>query len=138
MEFSEDARAILEKPLLAVVATTRDDGSPHCVPVWFRFDGKVIRVWSGADYRWVNNARARARIAMTVCDTSDRFSGAVIIHGEASVGGGDDDETSKEIRRIAARYMAPDAVESYLQRFMHLRTIVTITATSVRAWSTAE
>jgi PPOX class probable F420-dependent enzyme len=138
MEFSADARALLEKPLLAVVATTRADGSPHSVPVWFRFDGEAIRVWSGGDYGWVKSARKRSRIAMTVCDTTDRFSGAVIIHGEASVGGGEDEATTREIHRIAGRYMPADAVAPYLQRYTHLRTIITITPTWITAWSSAE
>lgn len=138
MEISDDARTILERPLLAVVATTGGDGSPHSVPVWFRFDGEAILVWSGGNYGWVKSARQRPPIAMTICDSTDRFSGAVIVHGQASVGGGEDEATSREIRRIAARYMPADAVEPYLQRFTHLRTIVTISPTWVRAWSSAE
>lgn len=138
MEFSADARAILERPLLAVVATTRDDGSPHSVPVWFRFDGEKIRIWTGEDFGWGKNARARPHVALTVCDSTDHFSGAVLVRGTASFASGDEPSINEEIRRIAGRYLEPDRVEPYLARFPHLRTIATIEPAYVQAWATAE
>jgi nitroimidazol reductase NimA-like FMN-containing flavoprotein (pyridoxamine 5'-phosphate oxidase superfamily) len=137
MEISEDARNILERPLLAVIATTRDDGTPHSVPVWFRFDGSEVHIWTG-EFGWGKNARARPQVALTVSDTSDHFAGAVILRGTARFNSGESDSITEEIRRIAGKYLEPEKVDPYLARFPHLRTIATIKPTFVRAWATAE
>lgn len=138
MEISNDARTILEKPLLGVVSTSRSDGSPHSVPVWFRFDGERIRIWTGEKYGWGRNANARPAVALTVCDSTDRFSGSVTLRGKATVTTGDDDSISREIRQVVGKYLQPEEVDDYLARFTHLRTIVTIEPTFIRAWASAE
>jgi PPOX class probable F420-dependent enzyme len=138
MRFSDNARAILERPLLAVVSTIRSDGSPHSVPVWFRLDGESIEIWSGEHPGWVQNVRTRPQVGLTVCDTRDRFSGAVVIHGVARIDTGDDESISRQIRKITKRYLEESHVDEYIDRFPKLRTIVTIEATSVAAWKSAE
>ncbi|MBO0730900.1 MAG: pyridoxamine 5'-phosphate oxidase family protein, partial [Acidimicrobiaceae bacterium] len=64
----EDIDAFLERsapPLVGVIGTTRSDGAPHVVPVWYRWDGTAIHVWTGEDRRWVRNLRREPRAAFS-------------------------------------------------------------------------
>lgn len=37
------------QPPIAVVSTTKRDGSPHAVPVWYRHDGERPLIWTARD-----------------------------------------------------------------------------------------
>ena len=50
----EKFREILEKVAFAHLATLMPDGGPQVNPVWFEFDGRVVRV---------NSARGRQKEA---------------------------------------------------------------------------
>ena len=38
---------------LGVIATLRRDGSPHIVPVWFRWDTGAVTIWTTETRAWV-------------------------------------------------------------------------------------
>ena len=40
---------------LGVTATLRRDGSPHTVPVWFRWDAGAVTIWTTQARVWVQN-----------------------------------------------------------------------------------
>jgi len=130
---SEELCAFLERPLIGVVSTLRLDGSPHAVPVWFRYDGENVRIWTEERRAWVRNVLRDPRVAFVVAEMED----AVLIHGEAAVRTRADEATAAEIRAITRRYIPEDEVEAYVARWPDLQTIVTIRPTSVSGWSQA-
>ncbi|MGH2355286.1 MAG: PPOX class F420-dependent oxidoreductase [Chloroflexota bacterium] len=132
----EEIRAFLERSspsMLGVVGTIRADGSPHVVPVWYRYDGEAVLIWTAEDRVWVRNLTRDSRAAFSVQEEQLPFS-AVVMRGRAKVHTSDGADVDAEIRRITERYVAPEEVESYISQFPDLRTIVTIRPEKITAW----
>ena len=120
-----------ERPgLLAVVGTLSRDAWPHLVPVWYRWDGRLIHVWTQEKRAWVNNARRRSEVGVSVHEGPL----AVMMKGRARVCTGEGPEVDEEIRRITRRYVEDDEVESYIADWKGLRTIVRIEPLRVFVW----
>jgi PPOX class probable F420-dependent enzyme len=119
---------------LGVIATLRRDGSPHVVPVWFRWDAGAVTIWTTETRVWVRNLLRDRRVAFSV-QTFDEPYPAVMMRGAATVATADDAATAEEIRAITRRYIAPGDVEGYIADWPDLRTIVTITPAHITSWS---
>ncbi len=59
---------LLERPLLAILATVMPDGSPQATPLWFDFDGQYIRVNSAKGRVKDRNMRRDPRVAFVIVD----------------------------------------------------------------------
>ena len=55
-----ELQEFLDRPLAATVATTNAGGTPHAVPIWYRYDGASFTIWTDASRRWVRNAASRS------------------------------------------------------------------------------
>jgi PPOX class probable F420-dependent enzyme len=121
---------------LGVIATVRSDGSPHIVPVWFRWDTGAVTIWTTETRAWVRNLLRDPRAAFSVQTYEEPYP-AVMMRGSATVTTADDAATAGEIRAITRRYIVPDAVEEYIARWPDLRTIVTIVPAHIMSWSDA-
>lgn len=133
----EDIQAFLDRTrpaLLGVVGTLRKDGSPHVVPVWYRYDGEGVHVWTTEERGWVRNLLRDPRVGLSVQEPQPPFA-AVVMRGRAEVRTSDDADIAEEIRRITRRYIDEGEVESYVARWEHLRTIVKIRPERTTAWS---
>ena len=130
----DEVRAFLDRPLLGFVSTLRRDGSPNAVPVWYRYDGEAVRIWTEEGRGWVRNVLRDPRVSFVVAEMDAPYSG-VVMRGEAAVRTRADDETAAEIRAITRRYMPADEVEGYVARWPGLDTIVTIRPSSVTGWT---
>ena len=120
--------------LLGVVGTLRADGSPHVVPVWYRYDGAAVHIWSDEGRGWVRNLRRDPRVAFSVQEPEPPFA-AVLMRGQAEVRTGDDEALLTEIRMITSRYIERSDVESYIAGWAHLQTIVTIRPERITSWA---
>jgi PPOX class probable F420-dependent enzyme len=118
--------------LVGVVGTTRADGSPHTVPVWYRWDGHAVRVWTHDERLWVRNLRRDPRIAFSAQEMKPPY-GAVTMRGHARIRTAGAD-TEDEIRGITRRYLMDDEIEEYVAAWSQLRTIVSIHPAAIRAW----
>jgi PPOX class probable F420-dependent enzyme len=119
--------------LLGSVGTLRADGSPHVVPVWYRWDGETVRIWTDERRGWARNALRDPRVAFSVQETEPPFA-AVVMHGRVEVRTADDEETAAEIRAITRRYIEEDQVEEYVAGWTHLRTVAAIHPDSISSW----
>jgi PPOX class probable F420-dependent enzyme len=119
---------------LGVVGTNGADGFPHLVPVWYRFDGARVHIWTLEARAWVRNARRDERVAFSVQE-EDTGARGVSVRGRAAVTTSDAAWVTDEIRAITLRYI-PDPVEAeaYVQRWPDLRTIVSITPERLAGW----
>jgi PPOX class probable F420-dependent enzyme len=125
------ARALLERPgLLGVVGTTRADGSPHAAPVWFRFDGEAIRIWTDEERVWVKNVRRDGRVSFSVHENEPPWT-SVVVRGNATISPQPLSEVMAEIERISARYLPRSEIEGYVAGWPQTRSIVTIEPTSI-------
>ena len=119
---------------LGVIATVRPDGSPHIVPVWFRWDTGAVTIWTTETRTWVRNLLRDPRVAFSV-QTFEQPYPAVMMRGGATITTADDGAAAGEIRAITRRYIAPEDVEGYIASWPDLRTIVTIVPAHIVSWS---
>ena len=136
MPNSEEIRAFLDRSwptMLGVVGTVRADGAPHIVPVWYRYDGETVSIWTHEERGWVQNLARDNRVAFSVQEDQPPFA-AVLIRGRAEIITGDTQEVSAEIRRITERYVEAAGVNSYIQSWAHLKTIIRIKPEKIVAW----
>jgi len=119
---------------LGVVGTLREDGSPHLVPVWFRWGGAAVTIWTTQTRAWVRNLLRDPRAAFSVQTFEEPYP-AVVMRGTATVTTADDRATNEEIRAITRRYIPAERVESYIADWPDLRTIVTIVPHHIVSWS---
>jgi PPOX class probable F420-dependent enzyme len=119
---------------LGVIATLRQDGSPHIVPVWFRWGAGAVTIWTTQARAWVRNVLRDPRVAFSVQTFEEPYP-AVVMRGRASVTTADDAATIEEIRAITWRYVASGSVERYVAGWPDLRTIVTIVPAHIVSWS---
>ena len=119
--------------LVGVIGTLGADGSPHVVPVWYRWDGASAHVWSDEKRVWVRNLLGDPRVAFSVQEMGPPYV-AVVMRGRAEVTTSDEVAVSDEIRRITRRYIEPDDVEEYIAGWSTLRTIVTIRPEAISSW----
>ena len=119
---------------LGVIATLRPDGSPHIVPVWFRWDTGAVTIWTTDTRAWVRNLLRDPRVAFSVQTFEEPYP-AVMMRGDATVATANDAATLEEIQAITRRYIVPEGVEEYIADWPDLRTIVTIVPARIVSWS---
>lgn len=119
--------------MLGVIATLGPDGYPHAVPVWYRYDGERVHLWTIDTRRWVKNIARDNRVSFSVQEDKPPFA-AVIMRGRATILTRHGEEVSEEIRRITRRYIEEPNVEEYIKGWLHLRTIVSLRPEKVSAW----
>ena len=133
----EEIRAFLQDTdpaLLGVVGTNGPDGFPHLVPVWYCFDGERVHIWTLAGRAWVKNAQRDERVAFSVQE-ADTGARGVSLRGRAAVVTSEAAWVTEMIRTITLRYIPdPAEADAYIQRWVDLRTIVSIRPVKVSGW----
>ncbi len=130
-----DLDAFLGRPFTAAIATVREDGSPHQVPVWYRWDGDAMLIWTDESRAWFRNLLRDDRVSIAVYESKPPW-GAALVHGRAVYRTGEDPDLLAECRRIAQRYVATGDVDAVLDRWVQgPQTIVRIEPVSVTSWT---
>ncbi|MFD3946629.1 PPOX class F420-dependent oxidoreductase [Streptomyces sp. NPDC058579] len=93
------------------LATVRDDGSPHVVPIWFVLDGDDIVFNTGKDTVKGRNLARDARVALCVDDDRPPFA-YVSLRGRAEISE-DPAELRRSAARIGGRYMGEGRAEEF-------------------------
>lgn len=118
--FDQAARDLLQKPLIARMATIDAAGYPHVVPVWFILDQNDLVVMGTRDTRKVGHMQANPK-------------GSISVGGEAGSGGGylikgewrvEEDPGKHWQRTITHHYEPPDQAEKDLAAWADLDIIV--------------
>lgn len=105
--FGDDQMAdFLARMRNAVLATLRADGSPQATPVWYHWDGAVMRISTPGWTRKTHNVRRDARVSVCV---DDPMSGTyVTMFGTAQLVEGDREEVRRESWPILCKYLHED------------------------------
>ncbi len=122
-----------EPGLLAVIGTNGRHGYPLLVPVWYRWDGEAVLVWSLESRAWVQNVLRDPKVGVTVQEESAPQM-AVIMRGTASVETSDGPRIDEEIARITRRYVPENSMDGYIRDWPELRTIVRIVPRRIFVW----
>ncbi len=116
------------------VGVTFADGSPVVVPVWYRFDGETVNIWTTTARRWPQAILRTGRAAFAAGDAREPFAG-VTLRGRAEIEEGDQAATLAEVRAITARYLSADEVNDYVARWWpSLKAVVRIHPDVISGW----
>lgn len=104
----DSARALINGPHLAHVATIDPDGGPHVSCVWVGLDGDEVVFGSLGPFRRLRNLARDPRIALSI--ESDRANDIgmqeyLVLHGTARVVAGGAPELLQDLARV---YVGPD------------------------------
>ena len=128
----EDLGDLLERPILATLATHRADGSMLLSPVWHEWadGGFSISIWA-QDIKARNLARD-PRATILVAENELPYRG-IEVSGQATVEAVSD--LMPLVRRLAQRYMGEEAGLAYAETFADDDLeLVRLTPGIVRAW----
>ena len=104
--FTESARAIFAKKVLAHVASLEPDGSPNVTPVWVELDGGDIVINTALGRAKARNLASDARVAVSLTDPDDPY---VLIAVRGSVVGFTTEGGDEVIDRLAKKYLDVDS-----------------------------
>lgn len=96
------------------LATIRNDGRPHVVPIWFDLDDDAVVFTTGDRSVKFMNMKRDPRVCFTVDDQTPPYS-YVMIEGTVSFSE-DPVELLCWATRIGGRYMGEDQAEAYGRR----------------------
>lgn len=69
----EDMLDLLERPLYGHLATVRPDGIPQVNPMWFEWDGEVLRFTHTTQRQKYRNLKANPAVAISVIDPDNPY-----------------------------------------------------------------
>jgi PPOX class probable F420-dependent enzyme len=112
---SDEARQFLAAGTrTAKLATTRKDGRPHVVPIWFVLDGDEVVFTTGRDTVKGRNIRRTGQAALCVDLDEPPFA---FVKVEGTVTWEDNPDGMLDwATRIAERYMGADRADAYGRR----------------------
>jgi PPOX class probable F420-dependent enzyme len=108
---ADDLGALLQLPLVAVLATYRKDGSVLLSPVWHEWRDNGFNIVTGARDGKAAHLRRDPRASIVVCDDTPPYRGFEL-RGSARLSTLDDDST---VRRIATHYLGEAAGARYAE-----------------------
>ena len=128
----EQIDAYLSEPRIADLATLNPDGSPHIAPVWYRYDGAVVKVFTQRTAVKLRNIRHDPRVALSIATHSEPY-GYVIVSGAAVIS---DEGIPDEVRQMAIHYKGEAEGEAYIREALAQFTfrLITITPTKMSGW----
>ncbi len=98
----------------AKLATTRKDGRPHVVPVWFVLDGDDLVFTTGAGTVKARSLRRDPRVCLCVDDETPPYA-FVMVEGRATLSR-DSEALLRYATEIGGRYMGADRAEEFGRR----------------------
>jgi PPOX class probable F420-dependent enzyme len=105
----DDLDDLLERPLLAVIATRRSSDDVLLSPVWHEWRDGGFNVFTGHNDVKVRHIRRDPRVTIVVCEQEPPYRG-IEVRGRARVEPGDP-ETG---HRIASRYIGDDRAGEWI------------------------
>jgi PPOX class probable F420-dependent enzyme len=126
----EDLGDLLDKPVLAVLATLRKDGSVLLSPVYFEWRDGGFSIWVERDNVKTRHLRRDPRVSILVAE-SDPPLRAIEVRGRARFV---EEEVSKTALRIATRYLGPEEAAADVEALRGSDVIVRIEPGELRGW----
>ncbi len=97
----EERERFLSEPRYGVLSTLSEDGLPVSVPVWFEWDGNVVRMLSFKKTPKVRRLKADPRASLLVVNRLDELEAWVAFDGEIAIS---DEGGFALAERLAHRY----------------------------------
>ena len=103
---SEKQAKLLTDRNWGVIATIREDSSPHVTPVWIDYDGEAVLVNSAYGRTKVTNLQRDPRATVTVLPAENQQSGYVMVSGSTELV---DEDAREHIDKLAKKYLGADS-----------------------------
>ena len=129
-----DLGDLLDKPLVAVLATVRTDGTVLLSPVYHEWRDGGFNVWVEQQNVKARHLRRDPRATILVAE-SDPPLRAIEIRGQARF---IEEGVSKTALRIATRYLGPDEGAADVEALRGTDVIIRIEPGHIRAWDYAD
>ena len=110
-KLNDKARAIIDRPNLAFVATVMADGSPQVTPVWIEREDDTITFNTATGRVKDGNMRRDPRIAIAVVDRDDDYA-RVIVRGRV-IDMIEGEEADRQIDRLSKKYTGNDEYQGH-------------------------
>lgn len=104
-KLSENARALIARPILASLATVAKDGRPQITPLWIEVDGDDLLVNTARGRAKARNVERDPRVALTVVDPDDPYN---VVALQGTVVDVTTEGASAHIDRLAKKYLGVD------------------------------
>jgi PPOX class probable F420-dependent enzyme len=121
-KLNETARAIIDRPNLAFVATVMADGSPQVTPVWIEREEDTITFNTATGRVKDGNMRRDPRIAIAVVDRDDDYA-RVIVRGRV-VDMIEGEEADRQIDRLSKKYTGNDEYQGHKPNESRVKVVV--------------
>lgn len=96
-----ELQEFLAKPNPAVIASIRNDGSPHSAPTWYDVEDGLVLVNMDASRRRIAFLRRDPRVSVTILASEDWYRHVTVMGRVVSLA---DDVDLADIDRLALRY----------------------------------
>jgi PPOX class probable F420-dependent enzyme len=118
---SAKARALIERPVLASLATLNPDGSPQITPLWVDLDGDSVVFNTANGRKKTRNLERDGRVAVTVIDPEDQYN---VVAFRGTVTDITTDGADAHIDALAKKYLDVDAYPMRSEGEVRVRVIV--------------
>lgn len=133
MTKEEYTEFLLEGTKTGKLATVREDGRPHVVPIWFELDGDNLVFTTHESSVKAKNMKRDPRVSLSVDDQTPPYS-FITVEGTATFSE-DPEKLLSWATRIGGKYMGEDQAEAYGERnSSEGEIIVRITPTKILAY----
>jgi PPOX class probable F420-dependent enzyme len=130
---AEDLGDLLDRPLGAVLATRREDGSLLLSPVWHEWHDGGFTVATSSDDVKVAHLRRDPQASVLVYEHEPPYRG-IEVRGDAEIGHDAGGETG---RRLAIRYLGEEEGARFADRWQD-DTLIRVEPGRLRAWDFAD
>jgi PPOX class probable F420-dependent enzyme len=121
----------LQEKFLAVMATTRQDGTPLLSPVWYEYADGVFRVVINEGDAKDRHLRRRPWLTLAIVEQAFPYRGVEVAGNAEFIDAGALEATT----RMATRYLTPEAARSYLAKTTDIPgRLVQLRPERIRAW----
>ncbi|MGH9110121.1 MAG: PPOX class F420-dependent oxidoreductase [Acidimicrobiales bacterium] len=103
---NDAGRALIDRPVIATLATVATDGGPQATPLWIEVEGDDLMVNTAQGRAKARNVERDHRVAVTVIDPGNPYN-VVVVRGtvtEVTTDGAD-----AHIDRLAKKYLGVDS-----------------------------
>lgn len=105
-QLTANAKALIQRPVLANLATVSSDGSPQLTPLWIEVDGDDLLVNTAQGRAKARNMARDQRVALSVLDPEDPYN-VVVVRG--TVAEATNEGADEHIDRLANKYLGVDS-----------------------------
>ena len=109
---------LVEKRIMGKIATIQMDGSPHVVPVWFRYEHGKFIITTPEKSRKVRNIRRDNRLSLLIDDAYEY----VLVKGKAVINSRGNVE--KETERQAVRYLGEEEGRKIVPEILKIKHVI--------------